>query len=423
MLVKKVCVIGLGYIGLPTACTFAVNGLEVVGMDNNPEIVNKLQNGDIHIYEPGLREQVALALDSGKLLISPIVVPSDAFIISVPTPILEDKRADMRFVISAAESIVPHLKLGNLVILESTSPPRTTVDLVAPILESSGLKAGSDFKLAYSPERVLPGKILQELIHNSRVIGGIDYESAVAGSDLYKRFVKGTIIMTDATTAEMVKLMENTSRDINIATANEFCRLADKFGVDIWEAIEIANLHPRVNILKPGIGVGGHCISVDPWFLVEAAPQESPLVLTARQVNDLQPEFVSKVIERTYGDLTDRKIAFLGLAFKPDVDDLRESPAVELARLIIKKGALLTAHEPYKLDAILPGIPHMSDLSMILKDADLIILAVAHQQFKNLDPSLIAGNTQASQVFDAVNSWDKSAWETAGFTYTGLAKK
>lgn len=421
--VKRLCVIGLGYIGLPTASTFAVHGLEVVGMDNNPSIIQKLQNGEIHIYEPGLCEQVTEAIASGKLQISPTVVPADVFIIAVPTPILEDKKADMQFVISAAESIVPHLKTGNLVILESTSPPCTTVELVAPILERSGLRAGTDFKLAYSPERVLPGKILHELINNSRVIGGIDQASAIAGSKLYKHFVKGEIILTDATTAEMVKLMENTSRDISIATANEFCRLADKFGVDVWEAIDIANLHPRVNILKPGIGVGGHCISVDPWFLVEAAPQESPLVLTARQVNDSQPEFVYKVIERTYVNLKAMKIAYLGLAFKPDVDDLRESPAVELAKLLINNGADLVAHEPFKLDANLPGIPHNSNLDLLLKDADLIVLAVAHQQFKTLDPKNIAKISPATQVFDAVNGWDKNSWESAGFIYTGLSKK
>ena len=269
---QKICVLGLGYIGLPTASTFATHNLQVIGVDVNPEVVETLRGGRLHIQEPGLRNVVQEALRSGNLEIHSSPKPADAFIIAVPTPFYDDKRADMRFVISAAEAIVPFLKPGNLVVLESTSPPRTTVDLVAPILEKSGLKAGSDFLLGYSPERVLPGQILRELIENARVIGGINLKSAEAGRDLYSVFVRGEIRLTDATTAEMVKLMENTYRDVNIAISNEFAHLSDRFGIDVWEAISIANLHPRVNILSPGPGVGGHCISVDPWFLVEAAP-------------------------------------------------------------------------------------------------------------------------------------------------------
>jgi len=283
----------MGYIGLPTASIFASHGIHVTGMDINADIIDGLHAGKLHIFEPGLRGLVMDALSSGSLEISSEVRPADAFIIAVPTPFYEDKRADLRAVISAAESIVPHLRKGNLVILESTSPPRTTVDIVAPILEKSGLKSGIDFKLAYSPERVLPGRILRELVDNARVIGGIDRPSAEAGRDLYRKIVKGDIILTDATTAEMIKLMENTSRDINIAIANEFSRLAQKFDVDIWEAIEIANLHPRVEILRPGVGVGGHCISVDPWFLVEAAPETAQLIKTARGINDEQPAFLA----------------------------------------------------------------------------------------------------------------------------------
>jgi len=421
--VKKLCVVGLGYIGLPTASTFAKCGLEVIGMDNNPDIIECLIQGDIHIYEPGLRELVSEVITSGKLKVSPSVVPADAFIIAVPTPFHDDKTADMRYVQSAAESIVPHLKPGNLVILESTSPPMTTVNIVAPILQKSGLEAGVDFHLAYSPERVLPGKILKELIENARVIGGIDSASAEAGRELYQMFVKGDIILTDATTAEMVKLMENTSRDINIAIANEFCRLADQFGVDIWEAIEISNRHPRVNILKPGIGVGGHCISVDPWFLVEAAPEKAKLILTARKVNDGQPEFVCNAIEAEYGDLSQKRIGFLGLAFKPDVDDLRESPAVELAHLLKKKCKYLVACEPFKDTSQFASIPIVNDLDEFLGAVDLVVLGVNHQAFKTWDPVIIAAKTSARDIFDAVNGWDKIPWRAAGFNYKGLAKK
>ena len=423
MAFNKVCVIGLGYIGLPTACMFATHGIDVVGMDNNTDIINKLSRGDLHIFEPGLKELVDQATKSGHLRISNSVEQADAFIITVPTPFYDDKKADMRHVVAATTALIEHLRPGNLVVLESTSPPRTTVDSVKPILEKSGLVAGKDFYLAYSPERVLPGKILDELIHNARVIGGITPESAEAGKHLYSHFVKGQILLTDSTTAEMVKLMENTTRDINIAIANEFCRLADRFGVDVWEAIELANLHPRINILKPGIGVGGHCISVDPWFLVEAAPEESPLVLTARKVNDDQPEFVCRLIEQDLGPLQNLKIAFLGLAFKPDVDDLRESPAVTLARLLTSKGADLEAYEPFKPGAEIAGLNIQEDLSKCLKDKDLIILAVGHQQFKTLDPIYIKSLTDARSVYDAVNGWDKISWEEAGFTYFGMAKK
>jgi UDP-N-acetyl-D-mannosaminuronic acid dehydrogenase len=315
----------------------------------------------------------------------------------------------MQYVISATESIVPYLRPGNLVVLESTSPPRTTIDLVAPILERSGLKAGIDFHLAYSPERVLPGKILQELIENARVIGGVDRSSAEAGRDLYALFVRGQIILTDATSAEMVKLMENTYRDVNIAIANEFSRLADRFGVDVWEAIEIANLHPRVNILKPGPGVGGHCISVDPWFLVEAAPDISPLIRTARMVNDSQPAFVINLVKRALGceDLCERRIAALGLAYKADVDDLRESPAIEVAHGLAQAGALVSAYEPYKLDAQVNGLKLAPSLADAIGAADVLLLLVPHTELSNLDPLEVASLTPARIVIDATGFWPR----------------
>lgn len=420
---ETLCVIGMGYIGLPTASIFASNSLRVTGMDINEDIIDGLKAGKLHIFEPGLRGLVLDALESGRLDVSKKVVPADAFIIAVPTPFYDDKRADLRAVIAATEAIVPHLQRGNLVILESTSPPRTTTDIVVPILEKSGLKAGEDFLLAYSPERVLPGRILQELVDNPRVIGGVDRESAEAGRDLYRAFVKGDIILTDATTAEMVKLMENTSRDINIAIANEFSRLAEGFDVDIWEAIGIANLHPRVEILRPGVGVGGHCISVDPWFLVEAAPDTAQLIKTARQVNDDQPAYVADLIEKAAGGLSQKKIAFFGLSFKPNVDDIRESPAVELAHHLQDGGAEIIAYEPFKPDAALPGIPQVSSLEEALIEAEMIVLAVGHDQFKDLNPNEIREKTKADVVFDAGRTWDKAQWELAGFQFYGLARK
>jgi UDP-N-acetyl-D-mannosaminuronic acid dehydrogenase len=380
----------------------------------------------VHIHEPGLRALVQAALDSANLSVSETPQEADAFIIAVPTPFYEDragsfenqsyKLADLRAVTSASESIVPYLRPGNLVVLESTSPPRTTLDLVRPILERSGLRAGIDFYLAYSPERVLPGQILRELIENARVIGGIDPASAEAGRELYSTFVRGEIVLTDATTAEMVKLMENTYRDVNIAIANEFARLAERFGVDVWEAIACANRHPRVNILRPGPGVGGHCISVDPWFLVDSAPDLARLIYTARQVNDAQPHFVVDLVRRALdGELAGKHIAALGLAYKPDVDDLRESPAIEVARLLTQAGAQVTAFEPYKPQAQVEGVHLLPTLEAVLTQADLILLLVSHAQFRALDPVGVAGMTPARRLVDTVGVWHPDTWVEAGF--------
>ncbi|MDT8897805.1 nucleotide sugar dehydrogenase [Thermanaerothrix sp. 4228-RoL] len=412
---KKVCVLGLGYIGLPTASTLATHGLQVVGVDVNPQIVQGLQNGKLHLYEPGLRTLVQAALRSGNLVVQDTPEPADAFIIAVQTPFLEDKRADLRFVRAASEAIVPYLQRGNLVILESTSPPLTTRQVVAPILERSGLKAGRDFYLVYSPERVLPGQILRELIENARVVGGIDRASAEAARDLYATFVRGDIVLTDCTTAEMVKLMENTFRDVNIALANEFARLADRLGIDVWEAIALANRHPRVNILRPGPGVGGHCISVDPWFLVEVAPDLTRLIRAAREVNDSQPDFVVEWMERTLGRLEGRRVAVLGLAYKPDVDDLRESPAIEVALRLVQAGAQVRAFEPFKPEAQIPAVPTVTALADALQDAEILLLLVGHTRLRELNPEEVRTQTSARLVFDAVNGWDQTQWQKAGF--------
>jgi UDP-N-acetyl-D-mannosaminuronic acid dehydrogenase len=427
---NKICILGLGYIGLPTASTFAAHGLKVIGVDVNPHVVETLSRGDLHIHEPGLRTVVQAALKSGNLIVSSQPEESDAFLIAVPTPFYEDKYAefegrqyklaDLSAVKSATEAILPYLRKGNLVILESTSPPRTTIDLVQPILERSGLKAGSDFFLCYSPERVLPGQILRELIENARVVGGVTPESARAGHDLYATFVKGEIMETDATTAEMVKLMENTTRDVNIAIANEFSRLAEKFGVDVWAAIRLANLHPRINILSPGPGVGGHCISVDPWFFVETAPELTSLIYNARKVNDGQPRFVVGKVRQALGSLQNKKIAALGLAYKPDVDDLRESPAVEVVDLLQKEGAQVKAWEPFKPDANLQGIDMAPGLDEALKEAEALLLLVKHTEFINLKPEEIAAKTSAQIAIDTVNAWKPEQWQKAGFRLVRL---
>ena len=433
MKINKICVIGLGYIGLPTAATFATHGIKVLGVDINPHVVETLSRGEIHIHEPGLKHVVSAAITTGNLTVSSHLEEADLFLIAVPTPFHEDKfgeyegrkyrLADMRAVTSATEAIVPFLRKGNLVILESTSPPRTTIDLVAPILERSNLKAGSDFHLCYSPERVLPGKILHELIENARVVGGITPESAKAGHDAYATFVKGEIIETDTTTAEMVKLMENTTRDVNIAIANEFSRLAEKFGVDVWEAMSLANRHPRINILSPGPGVGGHCISVDPWFFVETAPELTPLIYNARKVNDEQPHFVVEKVKQALGDLKDKKIAALGLAYKPDVDDLRESPAIEVVHLLQDTGATIKAWEPFNPKASLKDIDMSLSFDEAVKDADAILILVKHTEFANINPNQLLEITSARIVVDTVNVWDESLWTEAGFSLIRLGVK
>ena len=430
---QKICVLGLGYIGLPTAATFATNGVQVIGVDTNPHVLDTLQAGNIHIQEPGLHTIVQAAVNSRNLRTSPRPEEADAFLIAVPTPFKENefdeydgrqyKLADMSMVTAAAEAIVPCLRKGNLVVLESTSPPRTTIDLVTPILERSGLKAGSDFFLCYSPERVLPGQILRELIENARVVGGVTPESARAGRELYSIFVKGDIIETDATTAEMVKLMENTTRDVNIAIANEFARLAEKFGVDVWEAISLANRHPRINILSPGPGVGGHCISVDPWFFVETAPELTSLIYTARQVNDEQPHFVVRKVKQALGELKGKKVAALGLAYKPDVDDLRESPATEVVHLLQHEGARVKAWEPFKPEAVMNGVDMAASLEMAIAEADVLLLIVKHTEFMNLDPAEVASKTKARIAVDCVNGWNAEAWKQAGFQFHRLGDR
>lgn len=413
---KKICVLGLGYIGLPTASMFAASNLDVIGVDINQKIVNTLNNGEIHIEEEGLKEIVSRVISAEKLIIKNSPEPADVFIIAVPTPILPDKCADLRAVASACESILPHLRVGNLVVLESTSPPGTTINLVKPILERSGLKAGQDFLLVYSPERVLPGQIMRELVENARVIGGINDASAQAGRDLYATFVKGEILLTDATTAEMVKLMENTYRDVNIALANEFSLLAESIGIkiNIREAIAIANYHPRVKILQPGPGVGGHCIAVDPWFLVEAAPDKAHLIRQARLINDNMPENIVQIAASMVKGILEPKIACLGLTYKADVDDVRESPSIEMVERLINVGYRIVAYDPYVKEMPLLGDHLVLSLDLALKDADLLLILVDHTEFKSLHPRQ-ATPMRSRLVLDTRYCINKNLWKQEGF--------
>lgn len=364
-----------------------------------------------------MQQLVQQALESGNLRVADQPEPSDAFVIAVQTPIKESKQAELTYVISAAESIVPHLRSGNLVVLESTCPPNTTTQVVAPILERSGLQAGRDFQLAYMPERVLPGKILKELVENDRIIGGVDDVSARAARELYGSFVTGDLLLTDSTTAETVKLMENTYRDVNIAIANEFSRIAEQLGVSIWESIRLANRHPRVEILRPGPGAGGHCVGVDPWFLVESVPDNSGLIRQARQVNDGQPAYAVGVVERALGSLKGARLATLGLAYKPNVDDLRSSPAIEIVRLLVEAGAKVTTFEPNRPETEVQGARVADSLQAVMDQAEAVLALVGHREVLELDPVQAAGWMAGSQAIDLCGAWEAARWRAAGFSY------
>lgn len=397
---NKLCVIGLGYIGLPTAVMFASHGLEVIGVDINQEVVDGLNNGVSHVDEPNLYETLNQVLESGKLKVKTSPETADAFIIAVPTPFTPMKLCNLSYVISAAESIVPHLKKGNLVILESTVAPKTTEDVVLPILAKSGLDVGEEIYLAHCPERVLPGKIMYELIHNNRIIGGINEISIRKAAELYGIFVEGELLYTNATTAEMSKLMENTFRDVNIALANELTKICDKIGINTWEVIKLANKHPRVNIHNPGPGVGGHCLAVDPYFIIEKAPEEAKIISMAREINNSMPEYVvSKVDELLYYAAGTPKIAVLGITYKGNTNDLRESPAVEIVDMLINKGYDVVVYDPYASCKRFA----MASLEDAVKDADCMLILADHDEFKHMDIANITSTMRQKIIFDTKN--------------------
>jgi UDP-N-acetyl-D-mannosaminuronic acid dehydrogenase len=409
---EKVCVIGLGYIGLPTAAILASRGVKVVGVDVNPKAVESVNQGKIHIVEPELGAVVHSTVMNGKLSASYKPESAEVFIIAVPTPFKENHKPDLSFIEAAAQSIAPVLRKGNLVILESTSPVGTTEKLAnwlaekRPDLSFPHQKGNeSDIRVAYCPERVLPGHILREIVENDRIIGGLSRRCSESAKALYQTFVKGECLVTHARTAEMTKLTENAFRDVNIAFANELSLICDHLDINVWELIKLSNRHPRVNILQPGPGVGGHCLAVDPWFIVDSAPEQSRMIKTAREVNDNKPSHIlAKIRDRVAG----RKhptIACLGLSFKADIDDLRESPAMEIVqRLAEQKHGTVLVVEPHieelpkKLD-----FPHVKIVEMeeALKLADVIVVLVNHRGFLNIDPKLIEGKT----VIDTRGVW------------------
>ncbi|MBI2935324.1 MAG: nucleotide sugar dehydrogenase, partial [Chloroflexi bacterium] len=342
--------------------------------------------------------------------------PADAFIIAVPTPVSEDRSPDLTAVRLACRSIVPHLRKGTLVVLESTVPPGTTVGLVASILEESGLRMGQDFLLAYCPERVLPGNALEELRRNDRVIGGVDQVSAEAARRLYATFVAGTLHLTDATTAEVVKLAENTYRDLNIALANELALVCERLGLDAWQVIKLANHHPRVQLHWPGPGVGGHCIPVDPWFLVAAGPELMRLVRMGREVNESQPLIVCQKALELAGDSRGVRVAVLGVAYKADVADARETPALPLIEGLEQAGAIVVAHDPLVRTFSRPLEP----LEVALTGADVAVLMTDHAQYRELDPLRIAPLMRQRRILDTRHCLDVARWQAAGFTVVQL---
>ncbi|MGB6778262.1 nucleotide sugar dehydrogenase [Planococcus citreus] len=411
---EKICVVGLGYIGLPTAVMFANHGYDVHGVDVNQKAVDMLSDGQIHIEEPFLQDYLNKALEKGTFSVSTTPTEADMFIIAVPSPIAEDKTANMDYIRAATESIVPFLKKGDLVVLESTVPPRTVLDVMMPILVKSNLEIGTELFVSHSPERVIPGKVFEELVKNDRIIGGINEESSKRTQVYYESFVKGEFILTDATTAEMVKVMENTYRDVNIAFANEIAKISDNVGVDAWEAIRLANHHPRVNIHLPGPGVGGHCIAVDPWFLVEKEKDLSQIIHLSRNTNDGMPQYTADKIDDILKDVADAKVAVFGLAFKGNIDDIRESPSMEVLEHLKAKNLRISSFDPHVKENKAPFQTQSYDEAV--EGADLIVILTDHKAFKEYNPKNLGGTMRHKAIFDTKNAISREAYEEAGFT-------
>lgn len=401
--IENVAVIGLGYIGLPTAAILAGNGINVIGVDVNENTVAAVARGEVPFVEPDLSSYVAGAVRQSKLTAATQTPPAEAYIVAVPTPFNPDKTADLRYIEAAARGIAPQLVGGELIILESTSPPGTTKHLgeyligLRPDLSLDGADNRPAIHVAHCPERVLPGRIMIEMVTNDRIVGGLSPVAADLARHLYSVFCQGEILVTDAATAEMAKLVENSYRDVNIAFANELSVISKKLDIDVWELIRLANHHPRVNILQPGPGVGGHCIAVDPWFIVAAAPDEAQLIKQARLTNDAKPDWVIEQVTEAIGSTLNPTIAVLGLAFKANIDDLRESPSVTIVERLSAKldGARILVAEPH-VDSLPAKLVDLDNVELVETDlalaaADAILLLVDHEVFLELDRSVLGG--------------------------------
>ncbi len=374
---KKIVVIGTGYVGLPLAIMLARSGYEVIGVDIEENVVNAINEGVLHLAEEEVKQIFNEPEVRKNLRAQKNPCEADVFIISVPTPLDEKKRtADLSQVIAGIDSILPYLRSGNLVIIESTVPPLTCRNIIAPLIRKSGLKVGEDILLCHCPERILPGDAFEEIVHNDRVIGGLDGKAAEKAREIYASFVKGSLYLTDDVTAELVKLMENTYRDVNIALANEFAAVAEGLNVNIMQAIELANKHPRVNILKPGIGTGGHCIPVDPWFIKEVDPVNSRLIHTARLINDEVPSKIAAKIRQALRGIPNPRIVALGVTYKPDTYDTRNSPALHIINLLREDGYQVEAYDP------LVESYQYASVAEVAKEADCLVVLVEHQIIK-----------------------------------------
>ena len=378
----KVCIMGQGYIGLPTAALFSRSHCEVVGVDINEEIIGNLNKGIIHIEEPGIADIIKKSVKNNTYKASLTPEKADAFIITVPTPyIIENYSCDLSYVITACETIIPYLEKGNTVIIESTIAPMSTDETIKPIFEKAGFTIGKDLYLAHCPERVLPGRILEELVHNDRIIGGVTPDCSVKASEVYGQFVEGNLMLTEAKTAELSKCMENTFRDVNIALANELTKICAEIGVNALDVIKMANKHPRVNLHSPGPGVGGHCLAIDPYFIYAKAPETAKIIKLARDTNNSMPEFVCKYVRKI---ISTGKIAVLGISYKGNTGDDRESPAYEIIAELESDGYEIAIHDPHiKRDDLV-------SLADAIDGADLILILCDHNEFKHPDYELIS---------------------------------
>ncbi|MHA2789465.1 UDP-N-acetyl-D-mannosamine dehydrogenase [Corynebacterium sp. S7] len=399
---ERVCVVGLGYIGLPTAAFIASKGIKVAGVDVNPTYVDSINRGEVPFVEPGFDSLLQQVVNDGVLEARADQVEADAYIVCVPTPFKEDHAVDTKYINSAVEAMAPFLKPGALVVLESTSPPGTTKKMAEYIIElRPDLSLDEDDEnaifVAHCPERVLPGKIMEEMESNDRVIGGLTPRGTQRATELYSTFCTAELLQTNATTAEMAKLTENSFRDVNIAFANELSLICDRLGIDVWELIELANHHPRVNILQPGPGVGGHCIAVDPWFIVSSTPEEAKIIKTAREINDNKPCYVLEKLEKLIEETNSPVVAALGIAFKADIDDLRESPSLNIVKELSQNrpDVDIRVVEP-NIDALPEALAvqpnlKLQDVESAISDADLILLLVDHKEFKAISKDELAG--------------------------------